>query len=176
MNGTQTPLQSALAKGGRLTFAAAALWLLLVGPAWSLGGAAGLEGLSIAALLCVVPGWIVFSLCAFAPYLTSPWGGSTDSSNTAGSNVSTNSQGASQTAMLVVLGGTVLRLLFVLAGLMFVRSLRPDLGFREFTVWLLAFYMATLLVETLLVLKPAAGESAEPVRNADAAPVDKPAS
>ena len=33
------------------------------------------------------------------------------------------------------------------------QSVHQHLQFREFTAWLLVFYLATLLVETLLVLK-----------------------
>ncbi len=52
-----------------------------------------------------------------------------------------------------VLAGMGLRLVIVLAGTLGIRAARPDLGFREFLVWLLAFYLVTLLVETLLVMK-----------------------
>jgi len=45
-------------------------------------------------------------------------------------------------------------MLFVLVGTMVVNSVRPQLGFRGFIVWLLAFYLAMLLAETLMVLKP----------------------
>lgn len=113
---------------GWLLAATAGCWLLLSGPAWWLAGRAGVEGLTIAAVLCFVPGCLVFVLGALVESLRS------------------------QTPMLV-LAGSVLRMLFVLAGLMVVQSIRPDLGFREFTVWLLVFYLAMLLVETWVLTR-----------------------
>jgi len=117
------------AKGrcGWLTAATAGLWLLLAGPAYFVAGTAGLEGLSIAALLCLIPGWIVLFLEAYVAGGNSP--------------------------SLLILSGTVLRLLFVLVGTLVMQSVHQHLQFREFTAWLLVFYLATLLVETLLVLK-----------------------
>jgi len=50
----------------------------------------------------------------------------------------------------------LLRLLFVLVGAVVVRDLRPHLGFREFMIWLLVLYLATLLVETLLAVRMSA--------------------
>jgi hypothetical protein len=97
-------------------------------PAWWLAGADGLEGLSYAALLCLVPGVLVF--CLSARYRV-----------------------AEIEFMVVVLGGMFLRLVFVLGGMFAVQGLRPGLGFRAFVLWLLVFYMTALLVETLLVLR-----------------------
>lgn len=122
------PLRTAFARGGRLTVVTAALWLALAGPAWLLGGVDGLEGLTYAALLCLAPGWLVFLILAL--YGTP------------------GTQGP-----IAALGGTGLRLAFVLVGMLFLQSVRPNLGFWELTVWLLVFYMATLFAETLLVLK-----------------------
>lgn len=124
----RTPLQTALVRGGVLTAVTAALWALLAGPAWLLAGIDGIEGLTYAALLCLAPGWVVFLLIALY--------------GTAGTQ-----------AAMVALGGTTLRLVFVLVGMLVVLSARPHLGFREFIVWLIVFYMATLLTETLLVVR-----------------------
>lgn len=124
----RTPLQTALVRGGVLTAVTAALWALLAGPAWLLGGIDGIEGLSYAAGLCLVPGWVVFLLIALY--------------GTAGTQ-----------AAMVALGGTALRLVFVLVGVLAIRAVRPHLGFWDFIVWLLVFYMATLFVETLLVVR-----------------------
>lgn len=123
-----------LAKCGQLTAAAVGLWILCVAPAWSLGGRDGLVGLTVAGLLCLVPGWLVFF---------------------AASRCSDTTKMA-----LVALGGTGLRLVFVLIGALVVRDNFPNLGFREFVVWLLVFYLAMLLVETLLAIRmSAAGAS-----------------
>jgi hypothetical protein len=115
---------------GRLTAIAAGLWLVFALPAYWLADLDGLEGLSIAGLLCLVPGLLTLFLATLMP------------------------SGNDSNAMLTtVLGGTGLRMLFVLVGTMVVNSVRPQLGFRGFVVWLLAFYLAMLLAETLKVLK-----------------------
>ncbi len=128
MNKSPAGIQAFASRCGWLLAATAGCWLLFAGPAWWLAGGRALEGMTIAAVLCFVPGCLVFLLEALVESLRS------------------------QTPMLI-LAGTVLRMLFVLAGLMVVRSVRPDLGFREFTVWLLVFYLAMLLVETWVVTR-----------------------
>jgi hypothetical protein len=117
--------------------AAVLLWLAIVGPAWFVAGREGLIGLSAAAFLCLVPGWTVFWIAA--------------SYGTAGSEVP-----------LVILGGTALRMVFVLLGIVIVQTLDPRLGFREFVVWLLVFYLCLLAVETCLVLLVSASRSGRP--------------
>lgn len=116
----------AVVRGLWLAAGVAAIWLLLVGPAYWLAGVAGVEGLSIAAVLCLLPGWLVFALGTL--------------------------YGVANNQAMIVLSGTVLRMLSVLFGALAVREFRPDLQFREFFVWLLVFYMATLLLETLLTV------------------------
>ena len=125
-----------------LAVATLALWAILFWPAKMIGGRDGIEGLTISAVLCLIPGWLVFALC-------------------------TQFRHAGTQMPLVVLGGSVLRMLFVLFGLFVVQGMREDLSFREFTVWLLAFYLGTLATETLLMLKsqPAA-KAASPEQSA----------
>jgi hypothetical protein len=113
------------------------LWLALLAPAWYVSGRAGVAGLSYAAALCVVPGWIVFWLAA----MYGPTGNQ---------------------APLVILGGTVLRLMFVLFGMLIVQTFDQRLGIREFLVWLAAFYVGTLAVETLLILMPSVSRGGNP--------------
>jgi hypothetical protein len=134
---TQTPIQVAWSRCAWLTLAAAALWLALLGPAWLIAGREGLLGVSAAALICVVPGWIVFWIAA--------------AYGTAGSQVP-----------LVVLGGMLLRMIFVFLGMVIIQSADPRLGFREFVVWLLAFYAVLLAVETFLVLPRTDSASGQP--------------
>ena len=122
---------------GWLSAAAVLLWLALLGPAWFVSGREGLIGLSTAAVLCLVPGWTVF-------WIAAKYG-------TAGSDVP-----------LVIVGGTALRMVFVLLGLVIVQTIDPRLGFREFVVWLLVFYLCLLAVETCLVLLPSASRSGQP--------------
>jgi hypothetical protein len=123
----QTPIQMAWTRCAWLGLATALLWLVLLAPAWFLGGRDGLVGVSVAAILCVVPGWIVFWLAA--------------AYGAAGGHVP-----------LVVLGGMLLRMVFVFLGMVIVQSANHNLGFREFVVWLLAFYAVLLGVETFLAL------------------------
>ena len=120
---------------GWLTAATAGLWLLLAGPAYFVANSDGLQGLSIAAALCLVPGWIVLLLGGLF--------------------------GRAGSQSVMVLSGTALRMLFVLVGTLTVQSTLPNLGFREFIVWLLVFYLAMLFVETLLVLKQSQSSAEE---------------
>jgi len=133
----QTPIQIAWWRCAWLALTTAALWLLLLAPAWLLGGGDGLIGLSAAALLCVVPGWIVFWFAA--------------AYGAAGGQVP-----------LVVLGGMLLRMIFVFLGMLIIQSADHQLGFREFVVWLLAFYTVLLAVETFLVLPRSGSASGQP--------------
>jgi hypothetical protein len=134
---SQTPVQIAWFRCAWLALATAALWLLLLGPAWFIAGSEGLIGLSAAAALCLVPGLIVFWFAA--------------AYGAAGGQVP-----------LVVLGGMVLRMIFVFLGLVIIQSANPRLGFREFVVWLLAFYAVLLGVETFLVVPRSGGASGQP--------------
>lgn len=105
-------------------------WLLFGGLAYRLSGVIGLEGLSIAALLSLLPGWLVF------------WG------------VAVTSQTSDQkNPSMAVLAATCVRLMFVLFGVMLMKSIRPDLGLKEFHIWVIAFYGVSLIVETLLLVK-----------------------
>jgi hypothetical protein len=130
----QTARRLAWTRCGWLFLAAVGLCLVLAVPAWFMSGREGLIGLSAAAILCVVPGLIVFWIAA--------------SFGAAGTEVP-----------LVILGGTFLRMVFVLLGMVIVQTLDPHLGFREFIVWLLVFYLFLLAVETCLVLAPTASRS-----------------
>lgn len=122
------------------TLATLGLWILLLAPAWLLAGPSGLEGLSYATALCIVPGWLIFWMSSLS--------------------------GLAQTQLaMVVLGGSALRLLFVLAGTLVIHSFRPGLGFRGFLLWILVFYLATLLVETLLMVRDFRTEHGRPQGN-----------
>ena len=92
-----------------------------------MAGTNGLEGLTYSALLCLLPGWLVFFL---------------------GSRYR-----VANTQAAVILLATTIRLLFVLIGVLLIQSVRSDLRFREFLVWVIVFYLATLLVETLMLIK-----------------------
>lgn len=87
--------------------------------------------MSIAALLSLVPGWLVF------------WGMAAVS-GVPGQNGQP----------MAVLAATGVRLMFVLFGVLLMKSIRPDLGLREFHGWVIAFYSVSLMVETLLLVRP----------------------
>lgn len=135
MNPAPSDVRSTLANCGWLTVFALAGWLLLLGPAHLLGERDGVEGVTWAAALCLVPGWLVFL-------------------------VSSRFHGLNAQLPVVVIGGTVLRMMFVLVGMVAVQGSRPDLGFREFTLWLLVFYLGMLAAETSLTLKAHSEEGA----------------
>ena len=117
---------------GGFTAGMALVWLLLVLPAWFAGGFRALEGMSVAGLLCLVPGWLVFGLVQ-------------------------RYRVAKVQAMAVLLG-TGLRLAFVGIGYIAVQTPTSGYTFREFTIWLLIMYIAALSRETWQLLRRGAGE------------------
>lgn len=117
-----------LVRSALLLATAVALWGLCAWPAWQLAGAAGLEGLTLAAVLCSLPGFVVFVLTSGV-------------------------EPGSPRGAAMVMVGTGIRLAVVMAGALGVRWLAPHLKWREFHVWLLVFYLATLGLETVLVLR-----------------------
>jgi hypothetical protein len=137
VDGVRTAKQMAWTRCAWLSAVAVLMWLALVGPAWFVAGREGLIGLTAAAVLCLIPGWTVFWIAA--------------GYGSAGTDVP-----------LVILGGTALRMVFVLLGMIIVQTLDPRLGFREFIVWLLVFYLGLLAVETCLVLLRSASRSGQP--------------
>ena len=98
-------------------------------------GLKAVEGVCYSVLLCLVPGWLtIYS----GVLLKRP-----------------------ELSAYIVLVGTSLRIMFVLLGLFAVGVLRQDLGFREFTVWLIVSYLVALALETWIVLLPASSEAAQ---------------
>ena len=91
-------------------------------------GVRGAEGVAYSVVLCAVPGWLTIFTSSLLRQ--------------------------NDIAAYVVLIGTGFRVLFVFLGVFVVGGLRPDLGFREFTVWLIVGYMVALILETWLVLLP----------------------
>lgn len=102
-----------------------AVWLLLVGPAALWQGARGVEGLSWAAAICLLPGLFVVMQV----------GGLREQGPLAG--------------MLVGMG---LRLVAAVVSAVLLCFLRPDLRGEVFVVWLVPCYLAALAVETRLLL------------------------
>ncbi len=100
-------------------------WLVLALPAWLVGETTGLAGLSISAGLCLVPG------CLAAAAKT--W------------------WGLSHVAFFLVASG--LRLFLAAGGALVAKTARPELGLREFFVWLILFYLFVVAVESLITLE-----------------------
>lgn len=98
------------------------LWL----PVGGQFGATGVEGLVVAAVLCLAPGCVVLVI----PVV---WR-------------------ESRVAGLAALAGGVLRLVVVLAGLIAVAMLRPDIPPMVFGGCLVVFYLVSLGVETWLIV------------------------
>lgn len=119
---TQTPLQ----RSGVLTACSAALWVVLAGPAYWLAGKPGLEGLTYSALLCWLPGCVLFFAIPFFEF--------------------------AKNKAYAFLVGSGLRMFVVLIATLVLQEYRADLGLKEFLSWLVAFYSVTLLVETLLIV------------------------
>lgn len=110
----------------QLSVVTGAIWLVAALPAWLLAGALGLEGLSYALLLCLVPGIAVL-------WFVKPEGGPNQ-------------------ALTAVLLGMGLRMAVVLAGTLLLKEARPDLGPSAFLVWVVVGYLATLTFETRTIL------------------------
>jgi hypothetical protein len=119
-----TSTRTTLKNCGVFTVSVVALSMLLAGPAYWLASVRGLEGLAYSAVLCWVPGCVMFLGIA----------------------------GLIDNKAVAFLIGTGLRMMTVLLGALLIHQTRADLGLREFFGWLVVFYSVTLLVETLLLV------------------------
>lgn len=115
----------------RLVLACFGFAVLLAGPAWLVAGSKGLIGLSAAAVLCTLPGCLVTGFRHLA--------------------------GGSQATLMLAAGG--IRMAFVLLGALVARFGTDGYGLREFFVWLILFYLFTLALETVSVLKSSEGQT-----------------
>jgi hypothetical protein len=116
------------------------VWLLAAGLAWWLGGTEGLIQSAVAALLCLIPAAVTMLWCDLA----------------VGS--------APEQQLMAVLGGTAVRMAFVIvAGLVLSRNV-PVLNHDGFWLWLVGFYLTTLALEMVLVVRRpvAVGSSQKP--------------
>ena len=119
----------------KLTAVTAAAWSVFALPVWLLRGEQGLFALTLAATLCLIPGWLVFAF---------------------------HSQYRTAAPLAVSLTATVGRMIAVLAGALAVKAAWPDLDMTSFALLLGAFYVLSLATETkLLLTPPASGTSAE---------------
>ncbi len=110
-------------------------WLLLVSlaallvlsiPALLVAGWAGLLGLGLSAVLCVIPGLVTVGL------------------------VSAVKDPA--TRVMFIVGGMIVRMLVVLIAALGMHQAHPEFGLLEFYIWLIVFYNVLLLAETWLLL------------------------
>ncbi len=113
-----------------LALGTAGLWLVAVVPAHYFFGAAGIEAASVSALCCLVAGWLTFSLAA---RLSEP-----------------------RMQVFGALLGTIIRGLFALLAA-FVMQIVLGLPYQDYLIWLGLFYLATLALETALMVGRTAG-------------------
>ena len=110
-----------------LVLSVVAVTLLLLFPVSNRFGTAGVEGLLAAAAICLAPGCIVLLI----PVLM--W--------------------RSSVVGLAALAAGLLRMLFVLAGLLAVMTLRPDIPPMVFGACVVVLYLVSLCIETWLVVR-----------------------
>lgn len=110
--------------GVNLTFAIAAGWVICFWPARMLNGSAGVWWMSMAAICCLIPGWIVVFLASLAIFPND-----------------LSAMLVQMTVRLVVVGGAAI----------IVKRRYPELGPGDFTGWLVGFYMLALFVEVYLL-------------------------
>lgn len=108
----------------RLTVVLAAGWVLCFWPAKSLNPETGVKWMSIAALCCLVPGWIVVLLERLAIF---------------------------PNALVVMLVQTSVRMATVGGAVVVVKRTHPEIGLADFYGWLIGFYLLALLVEVQLL-------------------------
>ena len=123
---TETSRASGLKSAIWLTVVMVTGWVLCFWPARLLNGESGVWWMTLAAVCCLVPGWIVVFLSGLAIFPND------------------------LAAMLVQ---TMLRLSVVSGLAVSVRKLRPDVGVADFFGWLIGFYLLALATEVLVVRK-----------------------
>lgn len=120
-------MTSSLRSGLRtIALLSAGLWLAAAGPAYLVAGSTAIEGLTLAVLICAVPGIIALFVAERS-----------------------RQRDRALTGLLI---GSGLRMAAVLVATLVLRQLRPDLGPLQFHAWLIVAYLAMLAVETKLVL------------------------
>ena len=128
---TETFLKKGLVSAFWLTFAMAVGWLVCFWPARALRGQSGVWWMTIAAICCLIPGWIVVFLSMVA--------------------IVRNEFTAMASQMLV-------RMLAVASVALVVRKFRPELGFVDFFGWLVGFYLLALVAEVVVLKKNSLGK------------------
>ena len=111
-----------------LTVAIAVGWVLAFWPARIMSSDSGIMWMSVAAVTCLIPGWIVLALSFLSVFA--------------------NDLSAMVVQSMVRLGSVALVAVLV-------RKQRPELGFADFFGWLVGFYLLALLTEVLLLRRSA---------------------
>ncbi|MCA9036484.1 MAG: hypothetical protein KDA91_15220 [Planctomycetaceae bacterium] len=99
-------------------------WILCFWPARILRGEAGVQWMTLAAICCLVPGWIVVFLSGLAIV---------------------------RNELAALLLQTSVRLFSVAGAALFVRKMRPEFGFADFSGWLVLFYLLSMATEVWLL-------------------------
>ena len=103
-----------------LTVAIAAGWAICFWPAKAMNGEVGVKWLSIAAICCLIPGWLVVfltTLSIFRNYIDK------------------------------MLAQMTVRFTSVVAVVLLTKWLHPELGIAEFYGWVMGFYCLALIIE-----------------------------
>ena len=130
---TEAPKANGLKSAVWLTAVMGIGWVLCFWPARLLNGESGVWWMTLAAVCCLVPGWIVVFLSGLAIFPND------------------------LAAMLVQ---TMLRGGIVGAVAVSVKLLRPDVGVTVFFGWLIGFYLLALATEVVLLRrKPVSAKS-----------------
>lgn len=108
----------------RLTLVLAVGWVVCFWPARLIRPETGVQWMSIAALCCLIPGWIVVLLERVSAF---------------------------PNALVVMLVQTAVRMVAVGAAVVIVKQNYPKIGFADFFGWLVGFYLLALFVEVQLL-------------------------
>ena len=122
MNGSTKP--GSLRAVAVLTVVLISVWVLCFWPARLLRGSDGVYWMTVAAICCLIPGWIVVFLSGVAIV---------------------------RNDLAAMLLQTSVRLFSVAAAALVVRKLWPQLGFVDFFGWLVLFYLLSMAVEVWLL-------------------------
>lgn len=117
-----------------------AFWVAVSYPAFVLGGESALIYSAVALLLCLLP--------TVATLLWAGWAWNT----------------TPEQQLTMILGGTGLRMTFVLGCGLLLYSAVPYFAQQSFWVWLLVFYLLTLALEMVLIVKTVEASNRNPAR------------
>jgi hypothetical protein len=106
-----------------------ALWMVLASGGWLVAGTTGVIDTAVACGLCLVPMTLTMLWCHHA------------------------FRGAAEQQLMAVLGGTGVRLLVVIAGGIALYHSVAELHRPAFLLWVVVFYLGTLTLEIVLVVR-----------------------